>query len=89
MSNRRYARKTNAFSKKFSKHIDMMHLFAVHYNFCRIHTSLRVTPAMEAGITDTLKDCEWIVWLIDSMTPSPKKPGPKKGTKYRPRKQKL
>ena len=86
MSNRRYARKTNAFSKMFSKHVAMMDLWAVHYNFCRIHSSLRVTPAMEAGIDNTLHDCEWIVGLIDTMTMAPKKSGPKVGTKYRPRK---
>ena len=86
MTNRRYTRKTNAFSKKFSRHIGMMDLWVVHYNFCRIHKTLRVTPAMEAGITDTLRDCEWIVWLIDSMTPAPKKPGPAVGSKYKPRK---
>ena len=85
MGNRRFARKTNAFSKKLSRHITMMDLWAVHYNFCRIHKTLRVTPAMEAGVCDTLLDCEWIVWLIDSMTLSPKKPGPAVGTKYRPR----
>ena len=85
MSNRRFNRKTNAFSKRFSKHIDMMHLFAVHYNFCRIHQTLRVTPAMEAGLTDILFDCEWIVALIDAITPPPSKPGPQIGTKYRPR----
>ena len=86
MSNRRYARKTNAFSKMFSKHVAMMDLWTVHYNFCRIHSSLRVTPAMEAGIDNTLHDCEWIVELIDLSTAAPKKPGPKVGTKYRPRK---
>ena len=86
MSNRRYARKTNAFSKMFSKHVAMMDLWAVHYNFCRIHSSLRVTPAMEAGIDNTLHDCEWIVELIDTMTMPAKKPGPKVGSKYRPRK---
>ena len=75
MSNRRYARKTNAFSKMFSKHIAMMHLWALHYNFCRIHSTLRVTPAMEAGLTDTLHDVEWIVQLIDLTTAASKKPG--------------
>lgn len=76
MGNRRYTRKTNAFSKMLSKHISMMHLWALHYNYCRIHKTLHVTPAMEAGLTDTLLDCRWIVWLIDSTTPAPKKPGP-------------
>ena len=85
MGNRRYNRKTNAFSKKLTKHRDMFHLWALHYNFCRIHMSLRVTPAMEAGIDDQLRDCKWIVSLIDAIEPMPKKPGPKKGTKYRPR----
>jgi IS1 family transposase len=85
MGNRRFNRRTNAFSKKFSKHIDMMHLWVLHYNFCRIHTSLRVTPAMEAGIETQLRDCKWIVELIDAATPPPKKPGPKKGMKYQPR----
>ena len=86
MANRRFTRKTNAFSKKFSRHHAMMHLFAVYYNFCRIHQTLRVTPAMEAGLTDKLYDVSWIVDLIDKITRSPKKPGPKKGSKYRPRK---
>ena len=57
-------------------------------NFCQIHGSLRVSSAMEAGITDKLRDIEWIVQLIDENTPKPKKPGPKKGTKYRPHKSK-
>ena len=86
MANRRFARKTNAFSKKLSRHEAAMHLFAVYYNFCRIHGTLRVSPAMEAGIDDKLHDVGWIVDLIDEITRPPKKPGPKKGTKYRPRK---
>ena len=85
MCNRRFNRKTNAFSKKFSRHVTMMHLFMLYYNFVRIHKTLRVTPAMEAGLTDTLHDFHWIVELIDSLTPHPSKPGPAKGTKYRPR----
>ena len=84
--NARYARKTNAYSKMLSKHIAMMHLWALHYNFCRMHSTIRVTPAMEAGLADTCYDCEWIVGLIDMTTPAPKKPGPAKGTKYKPRK---
>ena len=62
-----------------------MHLFAVYYNFVRIHQTLQVTPAMEAGLTDTLHDMDWIVGLIEDITKPTKKPGPKKGTKYRPR----
>ena len=84
--NKRYMRKTIAFSRKLSRHIATTHLFAVYYNFCWIHSTLQVTPAMEAGIDDKLRDYEWIVDLIDEARPKPKKPGPKKGTKYRPRK---
>ena len=88
MANRRFTRKTNAFSKKMARHKAMMHLFALYYNFCRIHQTLRVTPAMEAGIDNELHDMGWIVDLIDKITKPPKKPGPKSGTKYRPRKRK-
>ena len=83
MGNRRFTRLTNAFSKRIEKHVDALALYFVHYNFCRIHKTLRVTPAMEAGLTDTLRDCEWIVGLIDANAPPPRKPGPKPGTKYR------
>ena len=65
MGNRRFNRRTNAFSKMLSYHTLMMHLWATHYNFCRIHKSLRVTPAMEAGITTKLRDYEWIAKLIE------------------------
>ena len=82
MGNRRFTRLTNAFSKRVEKHVDSLALSFVHYNFCRIHTTLRVTPAMEAGLTDTLHDLEWIVGLIDANAPTPKKPGPKPGSKY-------
>ena len=52
MSNRRFTRLTNGFSKKIENHKHMMAIHMMHYNFCRIHQTLRVTPAMEAGITD-------------------------------------
>ena len=77
MGMRRFTRLTNAFSKRAEKHVAMVNLYAVHYNFCRVHKSLRVTPAMEAGIESTVRDCEWIVSLIDAAAPKPKKPGPK------------
>ena len=77
-----FTRLTNAFSKKIEKHTAMVSLYALHYNFCRIHKTLRVTPVMEVGIDSTVRDCEWIVGLIDAYLPAPKKPGPTKGTKY-------
>ena len=86
MGMRRYTRLTNAFSKKIENHLHMLSLYFVHYNFVRVHKSLRCTPAMAAGVSDTLRDMEWIVGLIDARTPEPKRPGPKPGTVYRPRK---
>lgn len=82
MGMRRFTRLTNGFSKKLEKHMAMLSLYFLHYNFCRIHATLRVTPAMEAGIETTLRDCEWIVRLVDAYAPKPKTPGPAKGTKY-------
>jgi IS1 family transposase len=63
MSMRRFTRLTNAFSKKLENHIHSVNLFYMHYNFVRIHQSLRVTPAMEAGITNRL----WSIWDIVAM----------------------
>ena len=74
MGNRRFNRKTNAFSKKIERHINSLSLFYLYYNFCKIHGSLRVTPAMEAGISDTVRDLEWIVELIDSCATPPRRP---------------
>ncbi|HWF10603.1 MAG TPA: hypothetical protein VG297_19180 [Bryobacteraceae bacterium] len=54
METRRFTRLTNAFSKKWENH--WAALWYTYYNFCRVHRSLRVTPAMEAGITDHI--CE-------------------------------
>ena len=85
MENRRYTRKTNGFSKMLSRHVTMMDLWAVHYNFCRTHSTLRTTPAVATGLADEPHDCEWIVELIDAMTMPPKKPGPAVGSKYQPR----
>ena len=54
MSMRRFTRRTNAFSKKLENHAYAVALHFMHYNFCRIHSSLRVTPAMQAGVTSQL-----------------------------------
>lgn len=64
MGNRRFTRLTNAFSKKIENHQHMLAIYFMHYNFCRIHTTLRVTPAMEAGLTDHVWSLEEIVALI-------------------------
>jgi hypothetical protein len=59
MSIRRLTRLTNAFSKKWENLRAALALYFAYYNFCRIHSTIRCTPAMEAGITQhvwTLKD---------------------------------
>lgn len=55
MQNRRFTRLTNAFSKKLANHRHIFAIFCVYYNFVRIHQTLRVTPAMEAGICDHVR----------------------------------
>ncbi len=74
MGVRRFTRLTNAFSKKIENHLLMLSLYFVYYNFVRIHKSLRMTPAMAAGVADTLHDMEWIVSLIDARAPKPNRP---------------
>ena len=66
MSMLRFTRLTNAFSKKVENHAHAVALHFMHYNFCRIHQTLRVTPAMEAGVTDRLWEMSDIVELIDA-----------------------
>lgn len=78
MSMRRFTRLTNGFSKKMENHIHMLSLYFVHYNFCRIHKTLKVTPAMEAGLSETAHGMEWIVGLIDAAESETKKRGPYK-----------
>jgi IS1 family transposase len=78
MGMRRFTRLTNGFSKKIDNHLHMLSLYFVHYNFCRVHKSLRVTPAMQAGLSDTVRDLDWVVGLIDANTPAPKLRGPYK-----------
>jgi IS1 family transposase len=80
MAMRRFTRLTNAFSKKIDNHIYALSLYFVWYNFCRIHKSLRTSPAMSAGITDKLMSYEDIVALIDAAEAAkrPAKRGPYK-----------
>jgi IS1 family transposase len=63
MSMRRFTRLTNGFSKKIENHIHMVAIHAVHYNFARIHKTLRITPAMAAGLSDHVWSLEEIVLL--------------------------
>jgi len=64
MSMRRFTRLTNAFSKKAENLVHAVSLHFMYYNFCRIHQTLRVTPAMEAGITDHVWEIKDILNLL-------------------------
>ncbi len=78
MHNRRFTRLTNAFSKRFESHVRMVALYTMFYNFIRIHKTLRVTPAMQAGLVDRLWTFEDIVERMDYYAPPPKPRGPYK-----------
>ena len=75
---RRFTRLTNAFSKKVENHAHAVALHMMYYNFVRVHKTLRVTPAMEAGVTDRLWDIADIAMLVEEAEAKPAKRGPYK-----------
>src|SRR5256714_8639991 len=74
MSIRRFTRLTNAFSKKLENHSLSVALHYMHYNFARIHKTLRVTPAMAASVSDRLWSLEDIAIMVDAAAPKPGRP---------------
>jgi len=66
MGNRRMTRLTNAFSKKAENHAHMMAIYFMHYNFVRIHQTLKVTPAMAAGVTSKLWEMSDLVAVLEA-----------------------
>lgn len=80
MHMRRFTRLTNGFSKKALNHAHMVALYTCRYNWVRIHKTLRVAPAMAAGLTNRLWSMEDVVALIDAQADAPKPRGP-----YKPR----
>ena len=84
MASRRFTRLTNAFSKKLDNHLSAVALYIAHYNLCRVHESLRTTPAIQLGITDRV----WSLGdLIDAAlavaTPDPTETAPERRRKLR------
>ncbi len=73
---RRFTRLTNGFSKKIENHLHTLSLYFTHYNFMRIHRTLKGAPAMAAGVSDTLRDMEWITeeWIVNSIDAQATKP---------------
>jgi IS1 family transposase len=76
MAMRRFTRLTNAFSKKLKSHCDALALYFVWYNFCRVHKTLRVSPAMAAGVADRLWSMEDVAALVEAAAPKPGPRGP-------------
>ncbi len=76
MHMRRFTRLTNAFSKKVENHAYAVALHFMYYNFVRLHRTLRVTPAMAAGVTDRLWEIGDIVALVEANDPKPQPRGP-------------
>jgi hypothetical protein len=74
MSMRRFTRLTNGFSKKVENHGHAVALYFAYYNFVRVHQTLRVTPAMEAGLSDHVWTVEELIALLPQ--PEAKKRGP-------------
>ncbi len=66
MHMRRFTRLTNGFSKKLENHMHAISLYFMFYNFCKIHKTLRVTPAMEAGLTDHVWDLEEVILMAET-----------------------
>ncbi len=66
MGNRRMTRLTNAFSKKAENHAHMMAIYFMHYNFVRIHQTLKITPAMAAGVTSKLWEMSDLVVVLEA-----------------------
>ena len=73
IGNRRFTRLTNGFSKKIDNHRHMVALFFFYYNFCRTHPTLRVTPAMEAELTDHVWSLEEMCATLPAQTPAAKR----------------
>jgi hypothetical protein len=78
MQMRRFTRLTNAFSKKFENHMHMVALYTVWYNFVKLHKAHRMTPAMAAGVSDTLWSMADHAEMIDATLPRPGKRAPYK-----------
>ena len=78
MQMRRFTRLTNAFSKKFENHMHMVALYTVWYNFIRVHKTLKMSPAMAAGVSHTLWSMDDLCQRMDAVAPKPGPRGPYK-----------
>jgi hypothetical protein len=70
MGMRRFTRLTNAFSKKVENHAYAVAIYFMHYNFVRIHQTLKISPAMAAGVTDKLWEMSDMVKVLEDWEPA-------------------
>lgn len=80
MHMRQFTRLTNAFSKKLTNHLATVAIYFMYYNFVRVHQTLRVTPAMEAGVDNRLWTVMDMVALLPKATFGPRGPYKKKNS---------
>jgi IS1 family transposase len=85
MGMRRFTRLTNGFSKKVENHEAAVAVYFLHYNFCRIHQTIRVTPAMAAGLSDHVWEIEDVIAMLDAAERQAVADGDLKRGHYRPR----
>ena len=71
---RRFTRLTNGFSKKLDNHANAISLHFAYYNFVRIHQTLRMTPAMAAGVTDRVWEMADLVAIVEAADAKPNRP---------------
>lgn len=76
MHMRRFTRLTNGFSKKIEAHVNAISLHFAYYNFVKVHKTLRMSPAMAAGVTDRLWEMADLVAIVEAAEPKPGKRGP-------------
>ena len=69
MQQRRFTRLTNGFSKKLENHEAAVSLFVTHYNLCRVHETIRMTPAIRLGVTDEIG--ELVEAALEGVIPQP------------------
>ena len=74
MSMRRFTRKSNGFSRKIENHFYAVALHFWYYNFCRIHTSIKTTPAVKAGVAKEKLGIDWLIHHVEAVQPEPKRP---------------
>lgn len=84
MGVRRFTRKVNGFSKKLRNHEAAVSLYVAHYNFCRVHQTLRTTPAVASGVTERVWSIGELIDTALSIAPAEGRAAPRRANSSRP-----